>query len=129
MDSNNSLLDLIRAEQERRKAPSHLVVWRFKGMTDEEMEVEIAARRRAEGLGPYVMITELFWNDPPKAQELVGGVLLQCPSARQAACLTSAPATGLAGAPFAPPPPPGMSLKTVFNALVQKQQPERFLFH
>ena len=80
MDSNNNtLLDLIHAEQERRKAPAHLIVWGYEGMTDEELDVEIAARRRAKGLGPNTMVTVLPWGDSPKAKEMVGGVLCNVP--------------------------------------------------
>ena len=48
----NGPLDLIRAEQERRKAPAHLVVWRYKGMTDEELQVEIAPGGALKDLAP-----------------------------------------------------------------------------
>ena len=57
-DSTNTLLDLIHAEQERRKAqaPSHRVLFRFCDTTDEEWAAEIEAKRRSGELGPHTQV-------------------------------------------------------------------------
>ena len=56
--SGNGLLDLIRAEQERRKAQaaSHVVLFRFSDTTDEEWAAEIEAKRRAGEIGAHTVV-------------------------------------------------------------------------
>ena len=70
---SSGLLDLIRAEQERRKAqgPADYILFRPLGMTDEDVASEIEAQRRAGRIGPHTRITEMPWAGPPLHKRLV----------------------------------------------------------